>query len=448
MKKLLLTTLAIFLSLSLFGRPRELNPKVIDKAITDWVLEGLRELGYTVLPEVIVQDTLNHKKQRFSSRFETKGGRGYLLPDWANDSTWTPGSRPPQEKSNYEKYWESKNGSLEKPRHEPKPEFDDLYYQPSKDGKRMKHQKNDTIKKDTVQVNTIMKDPVAINNYYIDNDFYYANRINRFHSDFWFDYYSPFHSPYYGWYSPYYYDSWYWGYNSWYGWNFSFGWGYPYYGWYSPYRYGWHTPYYIHNDYNYYGYNQPKYNNVQYGRRERPSNMSNTYNRRIAEAQPQRNRIEAPQQRINPQDKPTYQQNRRTYTPSYETPRMGTRPNYNNSKTNEMGRTYERRTEISTESRTQTRTITQPNIQRSTQSRTYSAPIQNRSSNYSAPSRSYSQPTPSRSSNYNSSPSMDRRSSGSNFNSGGSSSGVSRSSGSSTGSSGSSSSSHSSGGRR
>jgi uncharacterized membrane protein YgcG len=344
MRKLLLTTLAVLLSISLFGS---------------------------------AQDTLKHKG----------------------------------EKSNYEKYWESKNGTLETV----KPEFDDLYYQPSKDRKQK-------TKKDTVE-----KKQVIVNNYY-DNDFYYANRINRFHHTYWFDYYySPFYSPYYSWYSPYIYDSWYWGYNSWgFSWNYSFGWHSPYYGWYSPYDYRWHTPYYVHNNY-YYGNNQPRYNNIQYGRRERPSNLTQnnpTASRRIAETRPQ--------ERVSPQSRPTYDQNRRTYTPSYEQPRLGTRPQYNNSRIQRdnsnvinnksnvnVQRSIETRTQISTERRT-----TQPQV--------------NRSQNYSAPV----QRTP----NYNSAPSMDRRSSGSNFNGGSNTSRSSSSTGSYNGGS-SSSSSGSSGGR-
>jgi uncharacterized membrane protein YgcG len=415
MKKIFLFTTLMLMTTFMFGmRHRELTNREVSNII-DWAIIGeLKEAGYTVFPEVIVtayrnpQDTI-------------------------------------RKKSNYEKYWEEKQreyfGKIEKFKEDnakidtQKMEFDDLYYQPSKDGMRMMH-KRDTLKKDNIQKNAITKDPITINNYYYnDNDFYYASRINRFHHNFWFDYYSPFYSPYYGWNSPYFYDSWYWGYNSWYGWNFSFTWNYPYYGWYSPY---WHRPrYYIHNDYNYYSFNQPIRNNIQYGRRERPSSL--TMNQ-----QPPTRRIAPPQEKrenIKPMDRPVYNENRRSYAPTYETPRMSTRPQYNNSRV-ERGNmnTYNNRprTEISTQSRTQVRTET----------RTYQPSMERRSSTYDAPSRSYSPPATNRSSNSNfsSSPSMDRRSSSGSFNSGsGFGGGSSRSS---SGGSGSSSSTHSSGGRR
>ena len=452
MKKLLLLTAILFLTTALFGMRNNYHADYRATNHADFeFLNDLREAGYTILPEVRVvayrnpQDTIKHKQQRFSSRFETKGGRGYMLPEWADDSTWTPGSKPPQEKSNYEKYWEEKNGmQMDKPMHmqmksESKPEFDDLYYQPSKDGKMMKHQmmKRDTIKRDTIKKTSIIKDPITINNYYYDDDpFFYSRNIGRFyHGGFNYWHYNPFFydpwyddfgwgwNPYYGYNYPY-YGGFYFGWNNYWGWNF--GWNY---GWnmYHPY-YGGHNNFYGHNN-NWNGGFQSK---PQYGRRERPANFTQTNpttNRRLADKQPQGNRIGTPQQRmVNPQGKATYGDSRRSYQPTYETPRMSTRPAYNNSKG--INRTTERRTEISTESRT----IMQSNPQRRSESQ-----------RYSAPTRSYS-PAPNRSSepqgfgktmNFNSGGS-DRRSSGSNFSSGSNSS--------SSGSAGNSGSSRSSGG--
>lgn len=417
MKKILILTLALLFSVAIFGRPRELNPKIIDKEVTDWILNQLKEAGYTVLPEVIVQDTLNHKKQRFSSRYETKGGRGYLLPEWANDSTWYPGQKPPME-------------------------YDDLYYQPSKDGKQMRHQKRPDV--DAVVDTLVKKNPkIVVNNYYNDDPFFYSHRIGMFyHGGFNYWHYNPFFydpwdfdfgwgwNPYYGYNYPYwsypYYNSFYFGYNSYWSWNF--GWNYyrPYYG--HNYWYGQHNYYYSYNNWN--GGIQQR---PEYGRRERPSNLT-------VNQQPSR-RIAPPQERqgnVKPQDRPMYDQNRRTYTPSYDSPRLSTRPQYNNSKPNTLGRQYERRDNtnvgqgnMNMQRNTQTRT------QISTERRTYQP-----SQNYSAPSRSYS-PSPNRSSepqgfgrtfNFNSggnNSSMDRRSSGSsNFSnsSAGSSGGASRSS--------------------
>jgi hypothetical protein len=340
-------------------------------------------------------------------------------------------------------------------------EYDDLYYLPSKDAKSVKHVKQKSvIAEDTLlfdaynAVDTLVKkNPnIQINNYYDNDPFFYSNRIGRFYHggfNYWM-YGNPWYYSNYWMYDPYdwyweskfmgypywnypYYNGFYFGYNSYWGWNFGWNWN-------------WYHPYYEHNNYwygghnNFYGFHQQSKPNIQYGRRERPSNL--TLN------QPSTRRIVSPQLQerrdVKPQDRPTYSQNRRTYTPSYEQPRMNVRPQYNNTQT--QRRTFENqgvqnrisqpnnniRSSVSTQSRTQTRTYSQPSV--------------NRSSNYNTPSRSYSPPATNRSSNFNSS-GADRRSSSSNFSSGGSS-GESRSAGSSNSSSNSSGSGHSSSGRR
>jgi len=388
MKKLLLTTLAVLLSLSLFGRPRELNPKIIDKEVTDWILDQLRDAGYTVLPEVIVQDTLNHKKQS-------------------------------------------------------KKEFDDLYYQPSKDGKIAKHHKRPDV---YAIVDTLVKEnpDIQVNTHYNDDPFFYSNRIGMFyHGGFNYWHYNPFFydpwydfdfgwgwNPYYGYNYPYwsypYHNNFYFGWNNYYGWNFGWNMYRPFYGhnnW-----YGQHNNFYSHNNWNGDNFQRP-----EYGRRERPSNLTNNQidNRRV---QPQQRREVTSQQRINPQDKPMYQQNRRSYTPSYENPRLSTRPAFNNSKTMDMNRGRNmgnmdmnknmgnmsnmgnRRTETSTQSRTYQ---PQPNKNYNTPSRNYSPPVQNRNSEPQGFGRTF---------NFNSGGS-DRRSSGSNVSSGSNSSSSSGSSG-------------------
>jgi hypothetical protein len=428
MKKLFTLTLAILFGLSIYGRPKEsLNPAIIDKHVTDWVLDQLKEMGYTILPEVIVQDTLNRHKQKFSSRYETKGGRGMMMPDWANDSTWSPGDKPP------------------------KKEWDDLYYQPSKDGKQMRHQKRQDV--DAVVDTLIKENPdIQVNYIYNDDPFFYSNRIGMFyHGGFNYWHYNPFFydpwyddfgwgwNPYYGYNYPYwsypYYNSFYFGYNSYWGWNFGWNWYHPYN--HNNYWYGQHNNFYGHNS-----FNQP-----QYGRRERPSNFTQNNpsgNRRMPDMQQGRNRMTG-QQRMQPQDKPMYnQQNRRTYTPSYDNPRMSTRPQYNNSRVNNgMNNSgmNNRRAEVNTQSRTQTSTFNRSNtFNRSTESRTQTR-------TYAPPARSYNS-TPSRSYNNNSSQGSSRsyNSGSNNFNGGGM---ERRSSGSSNFSSGSSNSNagSSSGGR-
>lgn len=325
-----------------------------------------------------------------------------------------------QKKSNYEKYWQAKEDSLNKTTATAKPEYDDLYYQPSKDAKKVK--KNKRIDVDQI-VDTLVNDnpDIQVNYYYNDDPFYYSYNIGRFyHGGFNYWMYS---SPWYysNWmYDPYdfywdmrfsgypywsypYYNNFGFGFNYWNPWRFNYGWGHNWYGnnhnWYSN-NHKWNGG---HGNFN---------QRPEYGHRETGSALSN---RRIA---PPTNH------NVVPQNRSTYQQTRRTYTPSYNNPRMSTRPVYNNSR---VGEVSNRRTQISTQSRTQTNVFNRtPNTQVRTQSRTQ---------NYSVPSRSYSPPA-----NRSSEPQGFGRTF--NFNSGSSS----RSSGSSNFSSGSSS-SNSSGGR-
>lgn len=113
---------------------------------------------------------------------------------------------------------------------------------------------------------------------YVYNNYYYANRLNRFHGGF----YDPFF------YDPFYFDSWYSP-----GWSFSigWGWGYPYYDYYYPYGY-WgyygYNPYYGHRYgyFDYYGYGYGRWggsysSDRKYGRIPNRSNLTNTpYGRR------------------------------------------------------------------------------------------------------------------------------------------------------------------------
>lgn len=116
------------------------------------------------------------------------------------------------------------------------------------------------------------------NNYYDDDYYSYASRIRRFHSPWWgLDYYDPFY------YDPFGLSF---GWNSWTGWNFGFGWPYyssfysPYYGYGYGYGYGGYGyrgwPYYggLYDGY-YYGDVYRHRNTDSYGRRR---NMgSNSY---------------------------------------------------------------------------------------------------------------------------------------------------------------------------
>jgi hypothetical protein len=171
---------------------------------------------------------------------------------------------------------------------------------------------------------------LVVNNYYDDNDYYFASRINRFHRPYaMFDYYSPIytdpflynHRPfslglnfiggrgfglgfslnfplinygfgygdYYG-YDPLYGDDYYWGYdpyfyNGWYSpfmfsfnlnFNFWNRWGYGNHGWNGMSRYYRHNDYrrgYYSNNYSQ-GYNSTRYSSTGYTSRRNPGNNS------------------------------------------------------------------------------------------------------------------------------------------------------------------------------
>lgn len=402
--------------------------------------------------------------------------------------------------SNYEKYLLAKEKSVIPDTivkydtvyvEQEKPEYDDLYYQAKKDELKVKS-KELRLEKKKLRLEQSAAYYDAKQEVY--EDLSYTAMIYRFHRPYSFSYYwywDPFYDPwfldswYWGWSSPYYYgyypyryNYWY-GYNNWYwDWNWRY-WNYP--------RYYFHNDYYSYN--NYYGSSYTNKNNINYGRRERPSNYTLTSTRTVQPVtlnktievdrrtgnvinpqinnqqrssanvitQPERKLIAQPntrtittqsqerrgteQKNIIATQRPTYDQNRRSYTPSYNSPRMSTRPQYNNTTTNRTYNSNQERYNYTTP-QTQNRSTT------TTQSRSsYSTPSRqntpSRSSTYSIPSRnSSSYSAPSRSSNSYSAPnrSSNSYSGGSSFSGGGrSSSGTS---------SGSSSSSNSSGRRR
>ena len=237
-----------------------------------------------------------------------------------------------QKKSNYEKYWQAREDSITK---------------------SQMTLSNDTVKNQQFSakqeyIDTLAKENPNIQvNYYNEDPFYYSNNLGRFyHGGFNYWMYS----------DPWFYDN-YWMIDNYY-WNWGFGFfGYPlYFNYWSPWRYG-------NGNHNHYDY----WNSHNY-------NKSHEY---IHHENPLSNRREL-------QNKETYHaNNRRSYTPSYNKPRMNTRPQYNNSTNNT-------RSQISTERRT----YVQSNNQR--QSRSYQ-PSTNRT--YSSPSRNYNSGNVSRSSN-------------------------------------------------
>jgi hypothetical protein len=151
--------------------------------------------------------------------------------------------------SNYEKYVlareqaeANKVDTLVKSE-ESKPEYDDLYYTPEKKVTtifdKLKKKKEPKPEGYNYGYNDGYEEGYedAYDNY-VNDPYYYSNRINRFHSPFTFSFYFGYPYSYYPYYYPY-YDPWYYD-------------PYPYYGWgYYGYNY-WYTPYYYNNYW--YGY--------------------------------------------------------------------------------------------------------------------------------------------------------------------------------------------------
>jgi hypothetical protein len=346
-----------------------------------------------------------------------------------------------QKLSNYEKYWQAKEDSITKSQTtssnnatenqltSAKPEYDDIYYQPSKDAQRVKKHKRMSTE-DTLRyiVDTLVKQNLDIQtNYYEYDPFLYSYNIGRFYHG-GFNYWM-YNDPWL--YSNYcmmdnYYSNWGYGFmgtfwNPWYYNDFGFGYGYGW--WYSNWT-PWRHNYWNHdwnNNHNWYTHNNYNGGGGGYNSNHGYSHITQgSANRRT----------------VQPQTKALYSKTNRSYSPSYNNPRMSTKLQYNNSRV-ATGGLFGRRANVSTQSRSYSQSNTQrniaPNSQRSTQSRSYSVP----SRSYNSSSRSNS--------NY-SSGSISR---GSNYSSGSySSSGSSRSSGSYSGSDGGGRSSGGSSGRR
>ena len=101
-----------------------------------------------------------------------------------------------QKQSNYEKYWQTREDSItqsqttlsgnatENQITSVKPEYDDIYYQPSKDGKKIKQHKKRVDQEDTLQaiVDTVVNyNPDVHINYFEYDPFYYSYNLGRFY---------------------------------------------------------------------------------------------------------------------------------------------------------------------------------------------------------------------------------------------------------------------------
>lgn len=245
--------------------------------------------------------------------------------------------------------------------------------------------------------------PMVINNYYMESDYYHR---------FYFDYYPRYtYYPYYGYPT---YGAWYGGYYN-YEAYYGYGYGYPYY---SHYYY----PYYGHN--HYYGYN----NGHRYAssstlgwNRNYYTQQHNTYKSGYVTA-PQTARTQTAQrstQAVRPQTaqrptnsvrtqttRPSSARSTQPYKATYARPAANPRPEYNRSVTTQSRTVQRPQAQKSTTVRppTQQRTTTSysrpssSSYQRSsTPTRSYSAPSRAPSS---APSRSYSAPSRSSGSSY------------------------------------------------
>lgn len=259
-----------------------------------------------------------------------------------------------------------------------KPEYDDLYYTPSKDQLKLK-KKDLRLRKKEIRMEQDSLYYDAKTEVY--NDLSFTAQIYRFHRPYYgFEYYNYYWDPFY---NPWFLDSWYYGGYPYY----EYGFGYPYYhnywgfgygSWYfnGGWNYSYYPNYYGYNYYNnYYGYNS----SIQYGRRERPSTYSysqyttsyrspvtvnktiqidrrtgqvlgiqnegqrrvSTIARRNVNTQVERTLTQSQNRRVNTITSPnrTAAQSRtstqsRSYTPTYSIPRMSTRPMYNNTNRN------------------------------------------------------------------------------------------------------------------
>ncbi|MGF7138445.1 hypothetical protein [Roseimarinus sediminis] len=136
----------------------------------------------------------------------------------------------------------------------------------------------DSVANDTVYFPDEDQGQYEINNYFVEDDFSYAQRIRTFHDPYYY-HYDPYYnfsfrwgwgSPHYSYWDPWYYDPWYYG-----------SWGYAgaYWGWYG--YNSWYPPYYHNHYYPYYGsyYNNWPYyagNNRDYHDGDRRSRRPNT----------------------------------------------------------------------------------------------------------------------------------------------------------------------------
>jgi uncharacterized membrane protein YgcG len=344
-----------------------------------------------------------------------------------------------QKKSNYEKYWQAREDSIKKSQ-----------------AVNTESQVQRVDQEDTLQaiVDTVVKyNPDVQVNYFQYDPFYYSYNLGRFYHgglNYWM-YTDPwFYNNY--WMMDNYNWNWEMGFmgnsfwNPWYYDNYGFGFGY--YGWGNNW-YG-HRFNHNHNDwFTHHNQNHP-YNNWYTHHNQNWNRDNHGFTKYRQEQSSSANMKHS----IRPENKAVYSESRRSYNPSYNNPRMTTRPAYNNSRVTTGS--VNRRVQTNNNSRTESRTYSQPNMQRNnTSARTYSQPSRSsnyspsRSSNYSVPSRnSVSQPSRSYNNSNSGSYSNSRSSSygGSNYSSGSRSSGSSGG-GSSSGNGGSRSSGGGSGRR-
>ena len=260
--------------------------------------------------------------------------------------------------SNYEKYYYSQQADTFKPAQSVKTNTDnDDLYLATKDDSLKQLQKQIRAERKALRKQQQLKEYSYTDSIdYYNDSFFYTSMINRFYRPFSYSfYYSNFwRYPYWG-YDPFFYDSWIYD---------PFYYGYDYWEWEYPY---WGYPYWGYNNWHGYGFSPVRHswgsiNHNLYTSQKRPIIKPQPQNRSAA-ATLNNNSIRRNNNTYNTQSRPVYNQNRRNryYSPTYSSPRMGTRPMYNNTRSYNSNRV---------------------------QSRTYFSPSFSRS--YSTTSRSYS----------------------------------------------------------
>jgi hypothetical protein len=391
MKKLIFLIITVMLSLTLSANPyfklsseniEAYNILSIYEKFNDNILSEINILTYL---QTIKQDTIHHKKHKQRNYVDDdlyykpsqNKSKEYAVKEnkiISNDTlTWDNSDSLRFENENLDTYYTENIKDENSAPSFTKKQMNDLHF--------------------IIFYNKTNRFNFSYMNYY--NDFYFSSYYYT-DSYFWYDWNYDYCNPYH--------NSFFYSYHNY--WNYNF---YSYNYWYDlGYYYNFHHNYYSYN-YNNFNYNKFRYNEpIKFNRRSSSSNLirPNINRRDVYNTQINRPQNSSNNRQQNSQVSSRTEQNRRSsYAPSYDKPKVQTRPQYNNTRTSNYNPQQQTRSNYTTPSRSTT--------QKSTITRSYTSPSQSRT-NYSSPS------TQSRSSNYNSG-SSNRSSSSSSSHSGGNS---------------------------